>query len=247
MSISLTELRSKQHQIMGNVVNRAAQDMQVRLVAETKEVEAMITGAAVLVPPTGTKDLEAARVKVNAKYGGDWLEIKDMARCTLVVEWPTQIETAIRLVRARFRASNGFAVIEEKVTLAAEDSAGYSGNSVIVSSGGSTGEIQINTPAMMYAKSLPEFLAAMPDKEAHMKATYPQVPGGLGHFLYETHRDKRKSDAVRQRYGNASRLYYNYFRSFPVSLHRGIIASEAISPLMIIRGDNSSVGALKRA
>jgi hypothetical protein len=246
MSISLAELRSKQAQIMSSIVGRGAQALQGRLVAETRKVAATIMGAVVLTPP-GAKGVDRATEKVNGKYGGDWLEIKDMARCTLVVDSPMLIDNAIKLVRARFRASNGWSVIEEKVTLSTEDDAGYSGNTVFVSSGGDKGEIQINTPPMMYAKSLHEFRVALPAKEALMKASYPLVPGGLGHLLYETVRDQRKPENVRLAYGKASRLYYNYFRSFPVSMHRGMVARDAIGALMIISsGDNSSVGALKR-
>jgi hypothetical protein len=91
----------------------------------------------------------------------------------------------------------------------------------------------------MYAKSLPEFSAALPTRVALMKACYPLVPGGLGHLLYETFRDKAKTEEVRQKYGNASRMYYNYFRSFPISLHRGIMAWEAVRPLILVRGDTS--------
>jgi hypothetical protein len=55
MSFSLAERRSKQHQIMGNVVNRGAQGLQDRLVAETKKVAATIKAAVVLTPPAGAK------------------------------------------------------------------------------------------------------------------------------------------------------------------------------------------------
>jgi hypothetical protein len=219
MSFSLAELRSKQAQIMGNHVARGAQALQDRLVKETEKVKAMIPGSVVLIPPSGAKSLERAREKVNDDYGGDWLEIKDMARCTLVVELPMLIDTAIRAIKAQFRASNGFTVFEEKTTIGALNSAGYSGNTVFVSSGGHKGEIQINTPALMYAKSLHEFRNALPGKEALIKATYPLVPGGLGHMLYDTHRDKKKTEDVRRTYGHASKLYYNYFRSYPPNMN----------------------------
>lgn len=189
----LDELRLKQGDIMAKVVDRGAQALQGRLVAETKKVAATIKGAVILVPPTGAKSIKRASEKVNTDYKGDWLEIKDMARCTLVVESPMLLDTAINAVRAHFRASNGFTVFEEKITLGALNTAGYSGITVFVSSGGNKGEIQINTPALMYAKSLKEFRDALPHLEAMMKATYPLAPGGLGHTLYESHRDKTKN------------------------------------------------------
>jgi hypothetical protein len=229
--VSLTELKAKQHQIMGNIVSRIAQEMQVRLVEETRKVAAKIKDAVVLTPP-GPKALETARAKVNKEYGGDWLEIKDMARCTLVVSTPLLLDAAVIAVRAQFRASNGFTVIEEKVTVGALNSAGYSGLTIFVESGGNKGEIQINTPALMYAKSLPEFIIALPGQEALMKATYPLVPGGLGHELYETHRDtKKQPEAKRRAYGAASKLYYNYFRSYPPNMNWGMMARDAINAL----------------
>lgn len=228
----LDELRLKQGDIMAKVVDRGAQALQGRLVVETKKVAATIKGAVVLVPPTGAKSIKRASEKVNTDYKGDWLEIKDMARCTLVVESPMLLDTAINAVRAHFRASNGFTVFEEKITLGALNTAGYSGITVFVSSGGNKGEIQINTPALMYAKSLKEFRDALPQLEAMMKATYPLVPGGLGHTLYESHRDKTKTEEVRRRYGNASKLYYNYFRSFPPNMNWGMMARDAVSKLI---------------
>lgn len=231
------ELRAKQHQIMGGVVDRGAHALQGRLVEETRKVAARIKGAVVLTPP-GPKNLEDARKKVNRDYGGDWLTIKDMARCTLVVPSQNVLDTAINAVRQHFRASNGYTVFEEKITVGAFNEAGYSGLTMFVQSGGNKGEIQVNTPALMYAKSLPEFRNALPQLESSIKARYHLVAGGLGHTLYETYRaepaDKLTGKSLTPRgrtYGNASKLYYNYFRSDPPNMNWGIMARDAIRPL----------------
>lgn len=235
MSFSLAELRTKQNQVMGKIVNRIAQEMQVRLVEETRKVAARIKDSVVLTPP-GPKKFEDGARKVMTDYNGDWLEIKDMARCTLVVPSQLVLDPAIAAVKEHFRASNGFTVIEEKVTLGAFNSAGYSGITMFVESGGNKGEIQINTPALMYAKSLPEFRNALPGQEGLVKATYPLVPGGLGHALYEVHRDKTRPAEQRRTYGNASKLYYNYFRSYPPNMNWGMLARAAILPLHLTHG-----------
>jgi hypothetical protein len=233
--VSFTEeLKAKQNQIMGNVVDRGAKGLQPRPVAETEKVKDLIPGAKVLTPPS-SKELETARGKVNRDYGGDWLEIKDMARCTLVVPSQILLDTAVKAVRAHFRASNGFTVIEEKITIGAFNAAGYSGLTVFVQAGGNKGEVQINTPALMYAKSLPEFRKALPDLEPLMKATYPLVPGGLGHELYETYR-VQKDTPIGRTYANASKLYYNYFRSDPPNMNWGMMARDAIRPLHLGHG-----------
>ena len=235
--VSFTEeLRAKQHQIMGNVVYRGALALQDRLVAEAEKVAARIPGAVVLRPP-GAKGKVRATEKVNKEYGGDWLAIKDMARCTLVVRYPTLLDQAVRAVNAHFRASNGFTVFEEKITIGAFNAAGYSGLTVFVQSGGNKGEVQINTPALMHAKSLPEFRDAFPpQKEAEMKATYPLVPGGLGHKLYDTFRDDNATPITRRAYAHASKFYYNYFRSWPPNMNWGMMARDAINALHLGHG-----------
>lgn len=226
------EWMAKQRQLMGRIVNRGAQQLQARLVAETQVVAKRIPGSRVLVPPSGAKDIETARAKVNRDYGGDWLSIKDMARCTLVVESQLLLDRAIAAIKAHFRASNGFTVFEEKITVGALNDAGYSGLTVFVSSAGNKGEIQVNTPPIMYGKSLSMFRKTLGDLEGKMKATYPLVRGGLGHQLYEVYRVQPLS-AVGLAHAHASKLYYNYFRSDPPNMLWGMAARDAIAALNI--------------
>src|SRR6185312_4814693 len=90
-----------------------------------------------------------------------WVDIKDMARCTLVVEEETQVSTALNLLKHHFRAGAGTGIVftEEKIITGSEswNKAGYSGWTIFVSKQGHKAEIQVNTPMIMYAKSLPEF------------------------------------------------------------------------------------------
>lgn len=233
MGSVLDEWMAKQRQIMGNVVDRGAHQLQGRLVVETQKVAAGIPGARVLVPPSGSKDIETARAKVNRDYGGDWLSIKDMARCTLVVPSQLLLDRAVLAIRAHFRASNGFTVFEEKVTIGAFNDAGYSGLTLFVESGGNKGEIQVNTPPLMYAKSLSMFRKTLGDLEPKMIATYPLVHGGLGHQLYEVYRVQPQTPIGRA-HAHASKLYYNYFRSDPPNMLWGQAARDAINALNIV-------------
>lgn len=243
------ELRAKQGQIMGQIINDGARQMQIRLVAEVEKVKATIPGARVLLPPGGgvaggPKSFESAARKVyGEKLKGDWLKIRDMARCTLVVQNAIEVDKALRALEAHFRPSMGFSIEDNevdgkdggrqsRVILGNSNEAGYSGWTINVSQGGHKGEIQVNTPVMMYAKSLPEFRDAFPDLEAKMKATYSYVPGGLGHILYETWRDKATPPAQKKSYGAASKYYYNYFRSEPPNMNWGIFARDAIAALV---------------
>jgi hypothetical protein len=232
------EWMAKQRQIMGKIVDRGAHALQDRLFNETKGVAARIAKdlnifATALAPPSGAKDIETARAKVNRDYGGDWLSIKDMARCTLVVQSEKYLNKAVFYVKAHFRASNGWSVFEEKVTVGALDVAGYSGLTIFVSSGGNKGEIQVNTPPLMYAKSLSMFRKSLGSMEQHMRASYPLVHGGLGHKLYEVYRVQPQT-SIGRAHAHASKLYYNYFRSDPANALWGMAARDAINALGIV-------------
>jgi hypothetical protein len=227
------ELKAKQQQVMGNIIDRGAKDLQGKLLAEVQKVAAKIPGSIVLGKPDGSKNKDTALAKVIRDYGGDWLSIKDMARCTLVVQSQIDYDAALRALRAYFVASNGFTVFEQKTTVGQLDDGGYSGSTVFVTSGGNKGEIQVNTPAMMYAKSLPEFRRALGNLEPLMKATYPLVPGGLGHALYVGFRNCKQTPIGRS-YMAASKLYYNYFRSSPPNMNWGMMAKAAIDKLHLV-------------
>lgn len=232
------ELRDLQDRMMGASADRAGKALQDRLVAEVRTVVAKLPGVQILTPPS-SKNIEDARKKVQGDYGGDWLEIKDMARCTVVLETEELCAKAVFLIEQHFIARNGWSVFQKKITLAANDDGGYSGQTVFVATGGSKGEIQINNPALMYAKSLDQFLknpvlgAMLP----RLKATYSMVPGGLGHRLYVGFRRPFSAHVdPGKKFADASRIYYNYFRSSPPDMNLGRAAQAAILPLNLAAG-----------
>lgn len=234
---SQTEFMNKQKEIMGNIVDRGAHQLQPRLLAEVKKVSDTIANSKVLGSADGWKSKAGGQKNVNKKYGGDWLEIQDMARCTLVVETQKDYDLALIRLKLHFVSSNGFSVIEEKTKLANVDPGGYTGSTIFVASGGNKGEIQVNTPSMMYAKSLPEFRNALGiERENEIKAKYHLVPGGLGHLIYERFRDCRHT-SIGQSYMNASKVYYSYFRSSPPNQEVGLQARQATLSLNLINNE----------
>jgi hypothetical protein len=231
----MDEFFAKRKEMMRGVVARVAwSDVQPRLVVEAKRVASGIQGAIVLEPP-GPKDLGRAQEKVSEKYGGDWLKMRDMARCTVVVLHDFQINAALRSLRAHFSgARNGFQFFEEKTVKASSNDAGYSGWTINAISAGVLCEIQVNTKVLMYAKDLPQFRAAFRNQDHLMKAGYPAVAGGLGHILYEVSRDSTEPPARRIAYAKASKLYYDYFRSIPANPAMGRAAKDAIFGLGLV-------------
>lgn len=116
--------------------------------------------------------------KIMNDYGGDATRIKDLARNTIIVS-----QEKIGSVAAEL-ASRGANI---KVINGSVDPLGYSGvNSNPRTQAGIFGEIQANSPEMLYAKE-PESLARalLGDKIYDSVAARTNVPGGLGHVYYE--------------------------------------------------------------
>ena len=264
------ELQERHKRMMGGVYYRSALDsnIQARLVEEVEKIKAKIPGSTVLKPPPGGKTYipaqpsqrgapprelvlkgekkrEDALAKTLKDYKGDWNDVKDIARCTLVVEKAREVEIAWLRVRSHFGFSagagtsrtigytNGLQFHSEKIIKPESNPAGYSGYTVFVRSGGANAnkaEIQINFPAMMYAKSLPEFRNSMPGREGEMQAKFREVPGGLGHKMYEVYRAQEQTPTGKA-YAAACKLYYDYFRSDPPNMRLGRAALEAMRAL----------------
>ncbi len=181
---------------------------------------------------TSVKTFESASGKVVREYGGEnWGKFKDLNRCTVVVLRAGQMNDAWIRIKAHFnKIRSGFYFFSETVAEADKDKCGYSGYTVFVrSTGGQKGEIQINYPPMMYAKTLEEFRKTFPNGEAKMKADFPILPGGLGHKMYDLHK-VHKGTKFGDDLEAASKLYYDYFRS-DRDLNLGRLAVEAVRNL----------------
>lgn len=96
----------------------------------------------------------------------------------------------------------------------AKDPLGYSGvNATIETQAGIVGEIQVNTPAMIYAKeSEPMARALIGDDLYTSIATKSGIPDGQGHKLYEQWRVLPDSDPERLAIETQSKAYYDAVR-----------------------------------
>lgn len=152
------------------------------------------------------KSRERALEKINNDYGGDPTRIKDLARNTIIVD-----EKNIKSVTEQLRAKGA----NVKVVDGTKDPLGYSGvNSVLTTKAGISGEIQVNSPAMIYAKE-PETLARtlLGDSLYDEISKQSGEVGGGGHSLYEKWRALPPDSSEASTIAGQSRAYYDKIRS----------------------------------
>ncbi|WP_263260613.1 DUF6861 domain-containing protein [Pseudomonas sp. RIT-PI-S] len=143
--------------------------------------------------------------KIMNDYGGDATRIKDLARNTIVV--PAEKISAVAAELAQRGA-------DVKSIDGSLHPLGYSGvNSSMMTKTGLIGEIQVNSPQMIFAKE-PEALARnlLGSETYDAVAAKAGVPGGLGHRLYEDWRVLDPSAASAKAIAEESKAYYNAVR-----------------------------------
>lgn len=229
--------------------------LQAQLVKEVEILHKRIAGAIGVAKPPGAKLYERAAPKVAEKHGGDWSQVNDLNRCTIVVRNDTDIQPAYIQVQKHFghwRHDSMFIKADAKPTFADGNACGYSGYAVIVQTReGHRAEIQINYPNILFAKS-PNELKDFPDLARPLRTKYAPVPGGLGHTMYEAYQDNK----TRTGHAKACKLYYDYFRNpvpssvmaelvlqalYPLNLH---VPGVVIPPRPLYRGTGHSASAV---
>ncbi len=152
------------------------------------------------------KSMERAQQKIDSDYGGDPTKIKDIVRNTIVVP-----EDQIPTVTAKLQDA-GAAV---KVKTADADPLGYSGvNTTLKTSNGLTGEIQVNSPEIIYAKGPPEVAKSILGEDGfNAMQERTGLPSGAGHDLYEQWRVLPEESPEAKALAQQSRDYYNAIRS----------------------------------
>ncbi|WP_299582876.1 hypothetical protein [uncultured Microbulbifer sp.] len=177
-----------------------AAKMEIDILAD--EIAARTNGLVAKVP---IKSLERAQNKIINDYGGDPTRISDLARNTIIVS-QDKIPTVAALLR-----SKGASV---KVIDGARDPLGYSGiNSKIETRIGLTGEIQVNSPEMIYAKEAPEIARILLGEVTYDSIEeWAPVKGGKGHIYYERWRSLEVDDPRRKEIESESKNYYNKIR-----------------------------------
>jgi hypothetical protein len=197
----------RQQEVMGRIVIGSALSIQQELGAAIATLSAANHWNSD-VPPTA-KGQPRAQAKVTEKYEGDWMGIKDMSRVTIVIENRSLVETVLTKVKNYFNPGNGWGYVETKYPKGDDDPCGYSDWKIIVTRKGYKAEIQINTKAMIYAKSMSSFKKVCPNDWEKMKTKYA-LPGGLGHQLFVIWRQNK---AANGHIAKISTRYYDYFRS----------------------------------
>jgi hypothetical protein len=152
------------------------------------------------------KSVERAQQKIANDYGGDPTKIKDLARNTIIV--PAE---NIEAVTAELAAKGA----KVKVITAEGNPLGYSGvNTTIQTRAGIVGEVQVNSPEMIFAKEPEPLARALLGDDAYTAiAEKSQVPGGLGHKYYEEWRVLDASSAEADAIAQESRAYHEAIRS----------------------------------
>jgi hypothetical protein len=143
--------------------------------------------------------------KIATDYAGDASQIKDLARNTIIVGDAEIARVAAKLESAGANVKN---------VTSASNELGYSGvNTTIKTKAGITAEIQVNTPAMIYAKE-PENIARaiLGDTKYAEIANKTGIPGGQGHTLYEQWRVLDSSTPEAKQIAAQSRAYYDQIR-----------------------------------
>ena len=184
-------------------------EMMRRAPSAKDELDGIATGIADQVGGTVAKapikSQARALEKINNDYDGDAARIKDLARNTIVVP-KERIPEATALLRER-----GVAIKEISPT---PESLGYSGvNGTMKTGSGLTGEIQVNSPEMIYAKESPANARSILGNERYEEiAGRVGVPGGRGHALYEDYRSLPDGDPRRIPIAQESMEYYDHVR-----------------------------------
>jgi hypothetical protein len=151
-----------------------------------RQSNALAERMGVAVTPVNIKSRKRILEKAIADYGGDVFEVSDMIRNTF-------ISSAENIPALISEIGKQFNVIERKAQAFAT---GYTGHLFkIWVRKGVKGEIQVNTPQMIYAKesSAKELLGTKLFNEIKNKS---KMPHGLGHKYYEEYRILSREDQL---------------------------------------------------
>jgi len=204
------ELRTKAQDRIAKQIFAAAKETDVQLRAIGGPIAQEYHCIALYGP---LKDMGRASEKIGEECGGDWYELKDVARMTIVAPdhaVALKVKTAIEK-RCVASQSMGLAKNEFQSTRA-----GYTGyNFVVRLQNGRLGEIQVNVPNVLYCKMSEKSFRELIGYTTflNIKGKYG-VRGGIGHALYELIRTTKGSPEA----SNATSLsarYYGYLGGFP--------------------------------
>ena len=161
------------------------------------------------------KSLGTSTVKVIKDYGGDYSDLKDAVRGTLVVPSTDLVPVAFQKIKEYFIPRRGLGVKSHKEKTK-EKFDGYSDFTifVILPPVSHIGELQINLPGIILAKQGDETFKKMFGQDIlnETKMEMKNLETGLGHGFYEVLRvgAARGDDETKMK--NLSFNYYKFFR-----------------------------------
>ncbi len=170
------------------------------------------------------KSAESAGRKLKTDYSqgvvpeGDWVEMKDLVRLTLLGNDYAHTETIAMAVKEYCRPIHGrrVSVVKAVENKPNDNPCGYSGyNFALRLSNDLTGEIQVNIPEVLYGKGPAEdFRRAAGSLEWDRIRTRFQIESSLHHALYEIWRvDKAGRNGLEA--ADLSKKYLDYLRGHP--------------------------------
>ena len=176
-----------------------------------------------------TKGEARARKKTAWDYGGDFLDLKDVVRMTIIAQNKNDLGR-VRQALVTYcmpSNSNGYGVIKNAETLPIHDPCGYSGlNFVAKLPNGQSGEIQVNFHNIMFGKMSKENFCTDIGAYLHNRiAASHGIEPGMGHGLYEIYRSN--IGGAGQSAAALSKKYYGFLRDItPNASTRDALKSE---------------------
>ena len=215
------ELIQKSRQAIADRMYKAGDETDEELHELVEEIlsspELVHAGSKTAYAPLKNRD--KVQDKVTREYTGDWYDLKDVVRMTIV----TPSDRIMRVVQAKIRAlfrlgvgRPGLNLIKDIEVNAGSDPCGYSGvNCVVRLSNRRPAEIQVNIPVMIYGKEKEkDSKTILGWKQFYEIKCRFMIEGGFGHTLYEMYRvDKAGSVGMMAAY--LSSRYYNFLRGIP--------------------------------
>jgi hypothetical protein len=161
-----------------------------------------------------------AKEKVDKDYGGDWWQIKDVVRMTIVAPDEDTMKKVAKAMRKEIcvpSLGRGLAKAEppeDKLDNLPESACGYTGcNFVALLENWRPGEIQLNIPGTMYGQmGTATFEAVVGKGQAAKYQEMYGVEGGQGHIYYELFRPHEKAAQKPQIAVDAQSVSQQYFR-----------------------------------
>ncbi|MBC5763167.1 hypothetical protein [Ramlibacter albus] len=162
-----------------------------RLAAEI----ALETGSILLTAPV--KSEERAAEKVKGDYRGDWLDLKDAARITLIARDEQNLKAVIGTIRKRMRAGTGHWLVKDQYVYEPHKECGYSGYNGVVRLGIPPKEVKARPLPEAFHPILMDELKTQVVLDGFAKGTKP--PAYAGRF------GEIQANSVAMMYGKMSK------------------------------------------